>query len=98
MLDDSSMEFDMFEEMRRKLAEAFMREGHAPLRAEKIALYIVQGTREMPKLLMAVSAEEPSDQNSQQILKAVRAILDNAHALNRAKDMLLGLDEQNGEA
>jgi acyl-CoA thioesterase FadM len=45
MTDDSSMEFDMYEEVRRRLAETFEREGHAPLRAEKIALYVVQGIR-----------------------------------------------------
>ncbi len=94
MMDDSSMEFDMFEEVRRRLAEAFVREGHTPLRAEKIALYIVQGIREMPKLLTAISTEEAEDQASPQLLNIVRAVLDNAAALDKARNMLLGLDDQ----
>jgi hypothetical protein len=97
MLDDSSMEFDMFEEVRRKVAEALVREGHAPLRAEKIAFYFVRGIREMPKLLTAVSAEETDAHASQQILDAVRGILENANSLDKARDMLLSLDKQNGE-
>ncbi|MFN2454630.1 MAG: hypothetical protein ABR577_10465 [Pyrinomonadaceae bacterium] len=98
MIDDSSMEFDMFEEVRLKLAEVFEREGHTQIRAEKMALYIVQGIREMPKLLTAVSAEETGDQTSRRILEAVRALLDSAPALERARNILMGLDEQSGES
>ncbi len=97
MTDDSSMEFDMYEEVRRRLAETFVREGHAPLRAEKIALYVVQGIREMPKLLTAISAEETDAHHSQKILDTVRGVLDNAASLDKARNMLLGLDRQDDE-
>ena len=87
----------MFEEARHRLAETFVREGHAPLRAEKIALYIVQGIREMPKLLTAISAGETELHRSQQILDTVRGVLDNAASLDKARKMLLGLDVKDDE-
>lgn len=87
----------MYEEVRRRLAETFEREGHAPLRAEKIALYVVQGIREMPKLLTAISAEETDAHASQKILDTVRGVLDNAASLDKARNMLLGLDRQDDE-
>ena len=44
MMEDSSLEFDMFEDMRRRLVEVLVSEGCERLDAEKIALYVVQGT------------------------------------------------------
>ena len=58
MIDDTSLEFDMFEDIRRKLVEVFVREGRARLEAEKIALYVVQGVRDVPKLLTVLTEEE----------------------------------------
>ncbi len=45
MTDDSSIEFDMFEDIRRNLVQVLMNEGHERIAAEKMALYIVQGER-----------------------------------------------------
>ncbi len=86
MMEDTSIEFDMFEDARRKLVEIFEGEGHAPLKAEKIALYVVQGIREMPKLLTVLS--EFDSRSHAQILVAVRAVLDKGAALDKARVML----------
>jgi hypothetical protein len=92
MIDDTSLEFDMFEDVRRRLVEVFVQEGHARLEAEKIALYIVQGVRDVPKLLTA--ATEGDTHIHAEILNIVRAVLDNASALERARRLLLGLEDE----
>jgi hypothetical protein len=91
MIDDTSLEFDMFEDIRRKLVEVFVREGRARLEAEKIALYVVQGVRDVPKLLTVLTEEE----SDAEILRAIHGFLeDTSTALDRAREILLGLDHQ----
>jgi hypothetical protein len=94
MIDDTSLEFDMFEDMRRKLVELFVTEGYERLEAEKIALYVVQGVREVPKLLAAL-AEIRSHAHAE-VLKALSDVLENADALEKAKALLIehGIKEQ----
>ncbi len=41
MIEDTSSEFDMFEDVRRKLTELLLRAGREVREAERIALYIV---------------------------------------------------------
>ena len=96
MIDDNSLEFDMFEEMRRKLVELFVTEGHERLDAEKIALYVIQGVREVPKLL-AMLAEIRSHARSE-VLETLREVLENGAALGKAQAMLLEheKDQQQG--
>lgn len=87
MIDDSSQEFDMFEEIRRKLVELFVTEGHERLDAEKIALYIVQGVREVPKLLAVIA--EIRSHTRLEALESIRDVLENASALTKAQALLL---------
>jgi hypothetical protein len=91
MVDDNSLEFDMFEDMRRRLVEVLVSEGRERLDAEKIALYIVQGMREMPKFVKMLS--ESRSHPRAEILSMLRLVLENASALEKARIMLLGLDE-----
>jgi len=91
MVDDNSLEFDMFEDMRRRLVEVLVSEGRERLDAEKIALYIAQGMREMPKLVKMLS--ESRSHPRAEILSMLRLVLENASALEKARIMLLGLDE-----
>jgi hypothetical protein len=90
MIDDTSLEFDMFEDIRRKLVEVFVRAGRERLEAEKIALYIVQGVRDVPKLLTVLTESEADAQ----ILPALSEFLEDATALEKARKILLGLDHQ----
>jgi hypothetical protein len=92
MIDDTSLEFDLFEDVRRKLVEVFVEEGHARLDAEKIALYIVQGVRDVPKLLTAVT--EGEGHTHAEVLLTIRAVLENASALEKARNLLLGLGDE----
>jgi hypothetical protein len=93
MADDSSIEFDMFEDMRRNLVQVLMSEGHELIAAEKIALYVVQGVRDVPKLLATLA--EPVSQTPAEKLKVLKATLNNAAALEKARVLLLCLDNDN---
>jgi hypothetical protein len=92
MIEDNSLEFDMFEDVRRRLVEFYQREGRERLEAEKIALYLIQGIRETPKLI-AMMAESDSH-TSQEINACITSVLDNSAALQKARAVLLGLDGQ----
>ena len=92
MIEDNSLEFDMFEDVRRRLVEVLVSEGRERLDAEKIALYVVQGLREMPKLVKMLS--ESRSHPRAEILSTLRLVLENATALERAREMLLGLEAE----
>jgi hypothetical protein len=86
MIDDNSLEFDMLEDARRRLVEVLVSKGRERLDAEKIALYVVQGLREMPKLVKLLNERRsyPHDQ----ILDTLALVLENASALEKARMML----------
>ncbi len=88
MIDDNSLEFDMLEDARRRLVEVLVSEGRERLDAEKIALYVVQGLREMPKMVKLLS--EPRSHPRDQILETLALVLENATALEKARIMLAG--------
>jgi hypothetical protein len=94
MVEDNSLEFDMFEDMRRRLVEVLVSEGRERLDAEKIALYVVQGIREMPKLIKILS--ESRSHPRAEIIATLKLTLENASALGKAREMLFELeaDEQ----
>ena len=91
-MEDNSLEFDMFEDVRRRLVEILVSEGRERLDAEKIALYVVQGLREMPKLVKMLS--ESRSHPRAEILSTLRLTLENAVALEKAREMLLGLEAE----
>ena len=90
MIEDNSLEFDMFEDMRRRLVEVLVSEGRERLDAEKIALYVVQGMREMPKLVKMLS--ESRSHPRAEILATLKLALENASALEKARELLLNPD------
>ena len=89
--DESSLEFDMFEEMRRKLTQLLSKEGRDPVEAERIAFYVVQGVREVPRLMTALSRRSSTDSEVRALLNDV---LNNIPSLERARAMLLGPDDK----
>ena len=89
--DESSLEFDMFEEMRRRLTSLLSNEGRDPVEAERIAFYVVQGVREVPRLMTALSRRSSTDSEVRVLLNDV---LNNVPSLDRARAMLLGPDDQ----
>ena len=91
MTDDSSIEFDMFEDVRRNLVEVLTNNGHERIEAERISLYVVQGVREVPKLLTTLARGKASEAG---ILDLLNKVLNNATALGKARAILAGLDDQ----
>ncbi len=87
MTEDNSLEFDMFEDVRRRLVEVLVSEGRERLDAEKISLYVVQGLREMPKLVKMLS--ESRSHPRAEILASLRLTLENAGALEKARELLV---------
>jgi hypothetical protein len=87
MIDDTSLEFDMFEDMRRKLVELLVAERYERLEAEKIALYVIQGVHEVPKLLSSLAKIRPEARA--EVLETLHAVLENAWALDKAKALVL---------
>ena len=92
MVEDNSLEFDMFEDMRRRLVEVLVSEGRERLDAEKIALYVVQGMREMPKLVKMLS--ESRSHARSEIISTLKLVLENASALEKARELLFGLEAE----
>lgn len=90
MAEDNSLEFDMFEDLRRRLVEVLVSEGRERIDAEKIALYVMQGMREMPKLVKMLS--ESRSHPRAEIMSTLKLTLENASALEKAREMLLGLE------
>ena len=89
---DPSLEFDVFETARVRLVEVFTKGGYDPLRAERIALYVVEGLRRVPKLLNVLTRiKAPTEA---EILEALGLVLDDAAALEKAKRMALRADEK----
>ncbi|HVF49266.1 MAG TPA: hypothetical protein VNA19_04225 [Pyrinomonadaceae bacterium] len=91
MEEDNSLEFDMFEEVRRNLTQVLVREGRELIDAERIALYVVQGVREVPKFLTALVRSNKPDK---EILVALLTVLNNAATLDKARNILLNLDDK----
>jgi hypothetical protein len=89
---DPSLEFDTFEYIRSKLTDLFVEGGHAPLKAAKIALYVVQGVHHVPKLLRVFTVEKSPSRG--EILDALGPVLDEAPALEKAKRLILHLDHE----
>lgn len=90
MTDYSSMEFDLFEDVRRRLTSVFEGQGHDPIVAERAALYVVQGMREVHKLIATLTRENRPDDA---ILRTLERVFENAPALDKARAILAGYDD-----
>lgn len=91
---DPSLEFDLFEVIRLRLAEALARRGYDTLEAERIALYVVKGVRPVSQFLKVMTrVESPGDD---EIVSALTKTLDESPAFGRAMRLLLRAGEDEG--
>ena len=90
MKEDPSAEFDMFEDVRRRLTQVLVNQGHDEIKAERVALYVMQGVRDVPKIIAALKEGRPDDV----ILSLLDKIFDNATALAKARSVLSGLGDK----
>jgi hypothetical protein len=88
---DPSLEFDLFEVVRLRLAEALTRRGYDSVEAERIALYVVQGVRPASQLLKVLTREGGSGDD--EIMDALTRTLDEAPTFVRAARLLLRAGE-----
>ena len=86
IVEDSSIEFDLFEDARQKLTEFLISEGRDSLEAEHIAFYVVQGVRGVPKLLSML--HQTDIHSADRTRAALEAVLTNASSLDKARRML----------
>ena len=89
--EESSLEFDMIEDMRRTLARILAEEGRDPIEAERISLYVMQGLRDVPKLMQALGR---SKKPAAETLALLREVLENISSLEKARAMLLDPDDK----
>jgi hypothetical protein len=82
---DTSIEFDIYESMRRKLARVLAANVRDEITAERAALYVMQGLLDVPRLLNALASDETSEEETRAILDAV---LGNVASLERARSLL----------
>ena len=90
MDDDSSIEFDMYEDVRQNLTDLLIGTGRDMIAAERIALYVVQVVKDVPKLLSAISDKEDDGDAALHLLEN---ILDSAPTLEKARRIMHGLDQ-----
>jgi hypothetical protein len=91
--EDSSIEFDLYEDARQRLTRFLEIEGHNQLDAERVAFYIVQGVRAAPKLISLLNQSEESSPT--QIRAALNAVFDNLNLLNKAQLILSKVSNEN---
>ncbi|HYO63949.1 MAG TPA: hypothetical protein VER08_09990 [Pyrinomonadaceae bacterium] len=91
MEEDNSLEFDLYENVRQNLTQVLVRSGRELIEAERIALYVVQGIRDVPKLISLLARGNRPDA---EVLLALMNLLEDASALNKAKELVLGLGDQ----
>ncbi len=91
MIDDTSLEFDMFEDARQRLVMVLVGDGHARIEAEKIALYVIQGLRDMPRFLTMLS--DVASYSPAEVIETLHRVLGNANALARAKELMLEFND-----
>lgn len=89
--NESSLEFDLFESMRRRLVRVLMFDGREEIEAERIALYVMKGVREVPRLLNVLASDNVPVEEARAVLKIA---LDNAGSLERARALLTGESNQ----
>lgn len=91
---DPSLEFDLFEVVRLRLAEALTRRAYDPLESERIALYVVQGVRPISQFLKVLTRERTP--GGDEIMDALTRMLDEAPTFARATRLLLRADIDEG--
>lgn len=85
---DPSLEFDMFEMVRLRLVEALVLAGRGVIDAERAALYVVTAMRPASHLLKTATQFHPPEHG--ELLDAMSRVLDEAAALEKARQIVLG--------
>jgi hypothetical protein len=88
---DPSLEFDVFETIRGRLANVLTRRGYELVEAERIALYVVEVSRPVSHLLKVLTG--PAPLVDEEAVSALGKVIDEARALEKARRLLLRIDK-----
>jgi uncharacterized protein (DUF2236 family) len=86
-----SIEFDVLEVVRIRLVEALTASGYELIEAERVALYVVGVARPVSKLLKVTTRSQPAAH--EEVREVLERLLDEAPALEKARRIMLRLDE-----
>jgi hypothetical protein len=84
---DPSLEYDVFEMVRLRLAGALERRGYGEIEAERIALYLVEVSRPTSHFLRVLTRVKPAEDD--EIIGSLGKVLDEHEALEKARLLLL---------
>src|ERR1044072_2510011 len=89
---DPSLEFDVFETVRRRVADALMRRGYEEVEADRAALYLVEVSRPVVHF-MKVLAQDASP-GDDEIVDVLAKVIDALPALVKAQQAVLKVDSE----
>lgn len=89
---DPSLEYDLYEVVRLRVAEALERRGYDRIEAERVALYFVEAARQVAHFLRVLSRIEPPD--DEEVIASIGKVLDELPALEKARALLLKVGEE----
>ena len=84
---DPSLEYDLYEVVRVRVADALGRRGYARIEAERAALYMVEVSRPVALFLRVLTRVSPPE--DEEISEALGKVLDELPALEKARLLLL---------
>ena len=87
---DPSLEYDLFEMVRLRLADLLARHGHDRIEAERVALYMVEASRPVSHFLKVMTSINLPD--DEEIVEALGKVLDELPALEKARLLLLKIE------
>jgi hypothetical protein len=92
---DPSLEFDVFETVRRRVADALMRRGYEEVEAERAALYLVEVSRPVSHFLKVLTRDDrPGDE---EVVDSVGRVVDALPAMEKAQQVLLRVEPRTSE-
>ena len=92
---DPSLEYDLYEMVRLRLAETLKRRGYDPIEAERAALYMVEVSRPVANFLKVMTRIKPPE--DEEIVSAMGKVLDELPALEKARLLLLKTEGGDGD-
>ena len=79
MSENQNTEFEWFDRVQSKLADAFLKDGYSPSESSELGFLMAQGVRDVPALLHLL--EETDKHTNDEILDAVHMVLSNRSSL-----------------
>lgn len=89
---DPSLEFDLFETVRRRVVNALLRRGYEQVEAERAALYLVEVSRPIAHFMKVLTRD--SRVEDEEIVNMLAKVIDALPAMVKAQQVLLKVDSK----